>query len=251
MANVSINAINLEAKDLDQSIYRIVPIKRLVEMFVNRRNGLVKPRKWQDPFENFVFKNRFVLPTGKTLRPPMADSFFGQCWTTKSQSDAMWRLYSDKNQGIRIRTTIRKLYLSLHNHAWPEMSDRLFIGKVRYQSKSNLLKSARQIFSDERLYTGIDWAKTFLLKRSAFSHEREVRLLFFGYSEHASSSDVYDYALDPLVLVEDIVLDPRLDDASAFKMEALIRRKTNYRGRITRSDLYQHPKEFLVPFNGT
>lgn len=39
--------------------------------------------------------------------------FYGQCWTLKSTSDAMWRIYSPKKDAVRVRTTIRKLAESL------------------------------------------------------------------------------------------------------------------------------------------
>lgn len=102
-----------------------------------------------------------MLVTGEIGYAGFRDQYFGQCWTLKSASDAMWRIYSHDKQGIRIRTTIRKLIQSLANHCeeWAEVC--AFIGKVQYLNEKKLAAFAY------RTWDRVDpanFAKTLLVK---------------------------------------------------------------------------------------
>ncbi len=39
------------------TIYRVFPRHRFFELFAERKNALVWPTKWDDPFENFVLRS--------------------------------------------------------------------------------------------------------------------------------------------------------------------------------------------------
>lgn len=48
--------LGLDEGQLKQYVYRTISYDRLIEMFVVRKNTLVKPDVWEDTFENFILK---------------------------------------------------------------------------------------------------------------------------------------------------------------------------------------------------
>lgn len=119
---------------------------------------LVRPSKWEDPFENFILR---------------ADSVYGQCWTLQRSSDAMWRIYSPKVDAVRIRSTARRLLESLNQIRGSSGHREAFIGRVRYLNNQRLMSYAKKI---QRQGPAV-LASTILVKCPAFKHEREVRLV--------------------------------------------------------------------------
>jgi hypothetical protein len=101
----------LDIVDPDAAIYRIFPKRRFLELIRSRKNALVSPRLWDDPFENFFLRSEVVGPEGERISiEGIAKDWYGQCWTLNEDTDAMWRIYSHDKGGIKIKTTIRKLF---------------------------------------------------------------------------------------------------------------------------------------------
>lgn len=59
------NLIFLTEEQLDKNIYRIFSFDRLTEMFNERKITLLKPKKWDDPFENFILKSIGRFPDNR------------------------------------------------------------------------------------------------------------------------------------------------------------------------------------------
>ncbi len=238
------NYLNLSADDLDRNVYRIVSFERLREMFETNVNVLVSPECWDDPFENFILKCPVILESGETAHVEFHDQYFGQCWTLKSASDAMWRIYSPDSRGIRIRTTIRKLAQSLASHEgeWDGVS--AFIGKVRYLSKKKMKAFAEQTWHSTR---PAHFAQTLLAKRPAFEHEAEVRLIYWQRETRRNGQKHYSYRIDPNDLIDQVMCDPRLDKEEYRTVRGRIR-AAGFRGNILRSLLYAPPPKFELRF---
>jgi hypothetical protein len=227
--------INVPRSDHDKFVYRIVGLCRLYDLFQHEQNVLVKPERWDDPYENLRAQ---LQPSGSQYH------CYGQCWTLQRASDAMWRIYSpgpvkepDK-RAVRIRSTIRKLLESLIRSG--DSTDVAFIGRVRYLSTPKLTAYVREActpYSSAR-----SAAETLLVKRPAFKHELEVRLLLISSNDANAESGLYRYDVDPNALIDQIMIDPRVDDAAAEALKAEIRSKTQFRGEIKRSLLYAPPK---------
>ena len=242
---VRTNYIGLSDVELDQYLYRIISVDRLVELFTNRQNVLVRPSQWDDPFENFVLKSQAKLSSGDVVTFDFNNDFYGQCWTTQKASDAMWRIYSPKSNGVRIRTTVRRLGDGLGKACGDWAHIQSFIGRVRYLKKKQMLDFANGVFAN-----GLDataFAKTLLVKRPAFRHEREVRLLYFEKENDRRGNNLFRYSIEPTELVDQVMIDPRLakNDAAALKSE--IKRRTGFGGQIKRSLLYAPPEGFIFP----
>lgn len=237
------NFLNLTTEELDGHIYRVMPLNRFYEFFGHRQNVLVRPSKWEDPFENFVLNAPARLPDGTTVKFGFNNDFYGQCWTKLASSDALWRIYSPDKTGVRVRTTARKLLLSLQAVLGEWAHEQAFIGKVLYLREKKLVEFGNEVFQH-----GLDsrsLAETLLVKRVAFSHEREVRLLYF--EKEQAAKDIYAYPVDPHKLVDQVMTDPRLSYPEADALKAEILRRTGFGGHVLHSLLYAPPQNMIFP----
>jgi len=186
--------INLCGVDRDTPIYRIMPLSRLCQLFEKSENVLPQPSKWDDPFENFILKSPVQISSGEIGSFGFHDDVYGQCWTLHRASDAMWRIYSPDKDAVRVRTTIEKLARSLSSPLGSWAHAQSFIGKVEYLFKPDLENFAATIFEDELSPATI--ARSLLVKRRAFLHEREVRLIYCEREPVKHTDGLYRYAVD-------------------------------------------------------
>lgn len=218
--------LNLSHPERESYVYRIVSLERLYELFEARKNVLVAPHKWDDPFENFILKSQRLRRQG----------WFGQCWTRQRASDAMWRIYSSDTQSVRVRSTPKRLMEGLHVGA-PDVT--AYIGRVRYLPRRPLMMFAARCLKPGHLSVPSHAARTLLVKRPAFRHEAEVRLLVRSDGEHGDG--LFRYNVDPHWLFDQLMLDPRLSLDEVERTKNQIREKTGWRGKILRSLLYAPP----------
>ena len=251
------NLINLTEEDLNKNIYRIYPFNRVLELLENKENVLVKTELWEDPFENFLLKSTGKLPNGELFTINSRDKYYGQCWSLKKESDAMWRIYSqhiknDKtkeliidNIGIKVKSTIGKVFMDLfktqksHLNPYNNQPYNLFtfVGKVKYQKKEKLVEllgNASNFILDT---TGKGQAETLMLKRLAFTHEKEVRIVY--HNENCKTTDkVFKYKINPNECFEEIVVDPRISKENYIKIKRLLIEK-GFKNKIIQSGLYK------------
>ena len=234
------NYINLKSEEYDKPIYRIMPVARLLQSLEEKKLVLVPPRKWDDPFENWLLSAKIKLSsTGETGNmESIRNEVYGQCWTQHRETDAMWRIYSSDANGAKVKSTPRKLLDALKK-ATPKNSDvTCFIGKVKYQTQKNLVTSLTSIDIFNANGSGI--AESLLYKRREFSHEKEVRLIFTG-----GSGAIHSFSVDPNILFDEIVFDPRVDRHlyNAYKTAVVAK---GFPNRVTQSLLYKPPEELLI-----
>lgn len=228
----------------DTVLYRTVRLNRLLSMFSAYQNALVRPKLWDDTFENYAL-NSDVEIDGKSGKFGFRDDIYGQCWTRESFSDAMWRIYSNGTDGVRIKTTVGKLLDSLSRSAGTKSEISCFIGKVRYCKDEGLNQFAESHFADGLGSDGKQIAETLLLKRNAFRHEKEVRLIYLAPETQPPEKDLHLYHFDPHELIDQIMVHPQLSEEEADTLKKRIREATNYKGEVKRSLLYRTPKGFL------
>lgn len=238
------NFINIPTKNRNSQLYRIMSIERLLQMFKANENVLVKPRLWDDPFENFILNSPGVLPDDEKVEFGFREHLYGQCWSIRVESDAMWRVFAPLKNGVKIRTTVTKLYNSLYSQAPVNVRDiSCFIGRVKYMTKNELKKFVDDFNPSDHSGDGI--AETLLIKRKPFSHEREVRLIFFQHNEKMVSKPTYAYRFNPIELIDRIVFDPRMD-VNLYNIYKKELKELGFKGDIVQSGLYKPPSGFAV-----
>lgn len=214
-----------------------MPIQRVLQALEEARLILVKPKKWDDPFENALLASAFKTAEGETLTFSAKDSVYGQCWTLHRETDAMWRIYSANKDGVRIASTPRKLLTALENSSTHHPKISCFIGRVTYLSKADLLQKLGDINLLRTDGSGI--AESLLYKRREFAHEREIRLIYSG-QDGECRSDIYPFAISPNDVFEKLTFDPRMDP-ELRKAYRLAFKGKGYLGKVTTSTLYNPP----------
>jgi len=238
------NYLFIADSEKKRNIYRIMPYEYLLDMFTSSENVLPKPESWDDPFEHFLLKSQIQTKEGKIIEYPFHEDMYAQCWSLENKSDALWRIYTTEGgSGIRVRTSIEKLADGLSANLGGMNADlKAYIGKVKYLPNGKMVNFARSIFSETGLDVD-DVFKTLLMKRPAFKHEREVRLMYQSFDE--DKPELFRYGIDVHDLVDQIMINPLLDEKAANQLKEKIRDETGYTGSILRSMMYQPPKKLL------
>lgn len=220
-----------------KALYRIMQFDHLAEWFETGFYPLLSPDKWEDPFEKLL--KEAVFPASDET-PYTKGEIFGLCFTWDGVSDALWRVYSPTQYGIRIRTTPKRLATALSG-ARELVGGRSYIGEVEYRYGKALVEHARRIrkklaISEETS----EVARTMLLKRKPFSYEKEVRVIHLKHRAPSQDGALY-FSADPHAVIETILIDPR---APTYRFKALKRyfeRVAGYQGSVSQSSLYQMP----------
>lgn len=240
------NLLNLKAIDVERPIYRIVPCNQFLQMLRDKKNGLVLPRKWRgDPFENFILEGVAVMKDGMKVRIGFRDSLYGQCWTLHKESDLMWRAYAPNKDGIKLESNIGSLFQSLYSTIREYCDLSCFIGKVKYISRYRIGKVLKKVTLLDPSCISI--AETLLIKRWAFSSEKEIRLIYFNHDK-SFTEEVYQYNIDPNMVFIKAVLDPRMKDRDAEMWKTKFKSEGFY-NKIIQSALYKPPQKIFININ--
>src|ERR1035438_4464935 len=237
------NVFGLES--LDVPIYRIFPKQWLVKSVKDKQLALRKPGFWKDPFENFLLTRKVKLDGQNVSIAEFQERLYGQCWSLCKESDAMWRIYSPESagDGIKVKTTARKLFnvLTSVEHRYAPL--RYFIGKVEYLDQQQLV----EYFSDPKTFkaflldgTARGPVVALLFKRKEFSHEQEVRLVFQCDKTELKDETKY-FPMDPNSLFEEMEFDPRILDPKIIAIWEQEFRALGFKNPIRQSPLYRLP----------
>jgi hypothetical protein len=209
-------------------LYRILSFKHVVDMFESKELYFALPSSWDDPYEKILVHKR-------------SHAFFAQCWCKKAVSDAMWRIYSQDRTAIRICTTRAKLRAALNAVKESHDLDHM-IKDVEYVQASKIdgriAKIARTLTANFEIKRAAD---ALVLKRDAFDHEEEVRVLVNdrGATEDSERRMFVRVPVDPHVLVENIYFDPRADEAFERICTYYLQKKLLFKRKIGKSALYR------------
>lgn len=244
-----------------KEIYQILPIKFLVKILTTDQIRFMNiARHWQDPYELFMLKYDIIVDghSCKDKMSQMSMRYYGQCWSEKRDSDAMWRIYSHDMGSVRIKTTVGKM-IDVINQTREMVSVVPLFGKVQYLNKkemSSWLKTKLNEGSGQLYFT---FGDSLFVKREEFVHESEARFILYFDEQYASSnidkmkckcSNMNDgfigLEVDPSGFIEEIAFDPRLsveDFADWKNMLSMVSGNIP----IVQSDLYKfQPDSFVL-----
>lgn len=250
--------------DQETSIYRIIRYDFLLDILKTNSLKLVSPNNWEDPYENIYLKStkhlimldeENVVTEVKTINSKAAvDLIYGQCWSLNSETDALWRIYSNKEHiGVKIKTTIGRLFKEIYNHKEEnEYNGNPYFGKVIYIQNNTIKEKIEELIrKTTNTQHGLN-LYPLLIKRNEFSHEKELRLLFqvFMSDIFKESKGVFKYSgnlpkmidvtINAQSLIEEIVIDPRTPIEEFQKMKIEI--QSLYPINVTKSKLYDIPE---------
>ena len=210
----------------DSSLYRILGFDRLVQLLESKQLYFSHPSTWEDPCE-------------KLIEHRLSPNIFAQCWCRNGVSDAMWRIYSPNQLGVRIRTTKQKLREQL-NEASTSDGIRFRIQGVKYKPESKLnyeIEAIADALAESfRLSVAFD---SLFMKRLAFKHEAEVRVAVYKQGIELDETPLgIGVPIDPFALIESVLIDPRAPDAYVKAYKHFLKEKLGFPGRVGQSALY-------------
>lgn len=209
------NCLNFVPKVNDaQSIYRVMPVERLLQLIHDKRNILVHPSKWDDPFENFFLKSKFTYNGISVGVDQLRSEIFGQCWTLNEQeTDALWRIYSSNKDGVRLKSTLSNVITPLIIQNQGDYNHKVYIGKVEYVDEGELEETMRSAIIDSANFSfnnGQMIINSLFIKRKAFEHENEVRVIYRGKPNLIGG--IHGYDINPQEFIQELLFDPRMDE---------------------------------------
>lgn len=239
-------------------LYKIIDIKNLQYILANNKLYVDKVSSWEDPYENFFLKANHQSPQYAFSAEHWSPYIFGQSWSLKPESDAMWRIYSKPGKdnefvnskngwkenmgcftGVRLKTTADRLldacYVDDSSMAL------LWMGKVLYGSESEIYKLLQEYIN---VYSNMNevFGLSYFLKRSEFDHEQEFRMVYSFSTEYRNEpqkcADRISFPINVPNFIDEFMLDPRIDgDSEEFLKKLLINMGVD-QSKIVKSDLY-------------
>lgn len=217
----------------DTKLYRYVSLSQFLSFVETHRTCLSRVVDWEDTWE--VPSRRLRWLSGGSMHE-VSSSLYGQCWSLLPESDAMWRIYSTNKEGLMLQTsTVKFSLMSSIRHG--------LLAPVLYYSDLNagIASLSEHGFPDP-------FALAFL-KRKAFEHEREVRLITCSGTDYigfdANNSATVGVCLDPTEFIETVVIDPRADAWYVDAMRSYCRR-AGFPFRPEKSLLYSRDPDFAT-----
>jgi hypothetical protein len=231
----------IQSTDLTENtkLYRFISFRQFMSFVELKQASLSRIKDWPDTWE--VPPARLPMQTDdgpiKFSLWNMHESMFGQCWSLHCESDAMWRIYSPLNEGVVIQTSVKKFYL-LRNVKYAAL------GPVIYYDDLKAALDEINVHPQRGRYERFTGA---FLKRRAFEHEKEVRLVTMDDPQCLAKTPPdgvsrFNVDLDPLEFIEGITIDPRADDQYVTVLQKYCER-AGFLIKPIKSKLYGDPYE--------
>lgn len=236
--------------DADAWLWKYMDFTQFMFLVSERRLHFTRPDDFQDRFEGALPKSSiagrgvFTLHqksdtnqsySTKTVSTMSHEIIRGtcaiSCWHANAyESEAMWKVYSAKGQGIAVRTTLARLQNAI------DMTAILIVsGMVEYIDHAT---------SDYKMKTGLD---PLMLKRMSYKHETEFRLIAFPYSEARHTvialpmePDGLSPTVDLIQLIDAVYVEPTTP-AWIFNFVKSVLRKNGVLCDVHRSSLEETP----------
>lgn len=254
--------------DVDRPIYRIFPLWFFERALSLKQLVLVDPRMWDDPWEDLCssiqMEDQSVTPFRQKPLSSYLKPAYAQAWSFTGESDALLRAYSrvaidpvvmrnsePRFEGVKVRSSPRRLLCAAR--AWAETQPGLSfsIGAIAYGDQDKIAQHVVDMLDrngPEVLGRGTMRAELLLLKRRAFAHESEVRLICID-ERGRERTDLLSVSVDIDSVIEEVSFDPRLIAFERREREARAR-ALGYEGPFGKPDLYQKVLHLVPLKNG-
>jgi hypothetical protein len=229
-------------KVIDKPIYKYMRFERLLQLLMDKESFISQVSSWEDTYENWLIKASFYSKTTRVSYREFIKSYYGQCWTTSKETDALWRIYSPDKNSVKIKSTINNL---LNAEVLIDDLDKFgkitkYIGQVSYFNNEQITKWLDQAKKETGIINSLIILESQFIKRKEFNHEKEIRLII-GISGDTSSNersrDHLIQSVDPNCFIDEITFDPRLN-TNDFILRSKLIAKLGFKNPIKKSKLY-------------
>lgn len=213
--------------DLDTPVYKYMPLKYVKTMIQSHTLRFDQVSRWEDSYENWFLKERIRLTNGEIgSAENLIPGVYGQCWSKKEDSDAMWRIYSVlskkteegnhfaylDNSAVRIKTTARKIFDAIYKEDQDMAS--VYIGCVNYLSQADFDNLVDSLNPLSPLSINEVFRNSYYFKRDSFSHEEEIRpiVIIPNVGDSRFGVECLNYIINPDLFIDALVADPRLNE---------------------------------------
>ena len=235
-------------------LYKFIPFKYVKKIIETGKMPVKRIDGWEDCYENYFLKNRFVKGVEPFDLKKISRRFYGICLSSLDESDAMWRIYSDvkgyatgradaaDNVAIRVCITPQQLYQLVPARA--DVQGGGYVQRVRYITKE-VLEAELAADNPYDLNSLSDKTmQSFFTKRKEFEHEKEIRYIFATSRYHKSST--IDLTLNPLAFFEEFTVDPRLTRNQYSDIKRQLEALGMAPAKINQSCLYKFDQKTLT-----
>lgn len=230
-------------------IYKYFPLKHLLSLLERKKLRVDRVSKWEDPYENFFLKEEFYAYAEYYKKDILVsteeiiDRTYGQSWTLKEESDAMWRIYSNikngiKDSAVRIKVRVDNLFNVVYTDDGCMATTS--IGQVQYVNAEKFEEIRSRMSEDASGASNFSEIvnKCLFTKREPFAHEEEVRIII-SKSTEKPSDEYIEYNIHDLTIFEEFILDPRLEEKEVCSVIEQIKQYDIPGERIRKSSLYE------------
>ena len=239
---MAIHYVNIEKEEFLKDykrVFHFTTIDRFIEIVKTSKIAFVNPSAWPDPFEKFFVEREFLIENEK-FNLPINGKLFAFCVSGTLNSEAYWKVYAPKEDGIRLTFNTSKLITNfLENIKDAEV----YIGKVSYHITKEFhdptfnKKSLISEIKNKKI--GEEQIKLMLKKRKSFFYEDEIRIMIIPHKKNEKSSIIHRTTkID--IYTDNYTLDPRLGKYKATALKEYF--KTFFGFKVSKSRLYSDLK---------
>lgn len=188
------------------NLYRITSLEGFLSLLLNKKERFVHPIDcWEDTYEGYmlhlldteegteeVLRELYTVITPNDIKLTIRNytklmraryACYGQCWSVKADSDALWRIYSYDRKAIQIKSNFERIKNTIK--ASQEDIITIRIGPVKYDIDDKTGNLNQVLYNKSKIN------EPYYHKRLAFEHEEEVRVIVSKkqYSEYTSFSE--------------------------------------------------------------
>lgn len=224
----------------DDTVWRYMDFSKYVSLLTSEELWFSRVDQFDDPYEGMPTEKDLDQLAGDDSRERQyiidifedkAEKVFANCWYNDTgQSDAMWKLYPNSEQGVAVRSEVGDVKSALQS------GYDIAFANVHYIDWEENRIPPNSVFAPS------------LHKREAFEHEKEMRILlrhdsYDDLGEHPYGRAITPPGVDVCVDLEDLIgevfTSPK---ASDWFHEAVTEITNEYTSKsVQRSNLYEPP----------
>ena len=220
--------INLP-NDPDTIVWKYLDLSKFVDLLLYKKLFMSRSDKFEDQYEG-----TFSEPTYEEIKklsidnPDFIDYYkthrknvvISSWHINEYESFAMWQIFTQKNEGLAIQSTLGRLQSALK----PESIFEQYIGEVNYiDYKKEYIPFENTFFP-------------FLFKRKSFQYEREIRIITDATANNLTIDNGLKIDVDISQIIEKIYIHPKSENWYKNLVIELVKR-LGFDFAIEKSDL--------------